>query len=311
MNKNRKNFGRFFLFILGCCITQQTSIAQSYHDNDILISPQAQEQELSGKFNILLEAGSDNILVDKKSDILFVQEAPIIENKLETITNNYSMAVQTVDILRVGTFLKNGVSPHLDLYKGNTLVHISAMRASSEMLDLSLSYRANIVKPNMDGLNFLHLAISTGNKNFLESSKAKLSPEVWKQLIAQANKGERTPMHTALAQLVPNLDVIQFLHKEGIDLNKPDINKQTALHYAVANFNWESAELLLSLGADIKAKDKHDRTVEDYLLDKMPIGLAHMFFKYLSQPYQEKIVKVVDKIVVGSGEQKIYEINND
>lgn len=267
----------------------------------------ANHKPLSGQINITVEAGNDDIIVDKKSnDVLFVQE-----NQVQTSTkvlDSFSLAVQVGDVERIDSFLKNGSNPNQELYDGNTLTTLAGLKANSGMLSKALEYNGNFLKQNKDGKNFLHLAVVSQNMVFLDEAKKKIPSDIWNKMISQENKAGRNLLHTSLASLSSGTDIVSFLIANKVSINQQDANKQTPLHYAASTLNWDALELLLKAGGDVSIKDINDRTVDDYILEKMPIMLAPRFFQYLTVDSQKKVVKVIDRIVVGSEEKKVYEI---
>ncbi len=55
---------------------------------------------------------------------------------------------------------------------------------------------------------------------------------------------------------IADREAIQFLHKNGYNINIEDKNNETPLHHAVRNNDMQTVELLLSLGAQINGKQQ-------------------------------------------------------
>lgn len=273
---------------------------------DILISSDRntddmswQDLSLSQDSSITLQQGDSNILInntkndDSDDDILFVQA----ESENKTIEKNYSLAVQLGDINSLDELLKNGRhSSNMELYNGNTLVSIAGLKANIQLLNKAIEYKANITKINKDGNNFLHLSTAIGNVKFFENAKQSIGLEVWSELINKENKVGRNLLHLMLAQQNKNLDLAKFLIKNGVDINKEDINKQTPLHYAIVLQQWDIVEELLKAGGNLSIKDIHDNTAEYYMLNKLPIININRFFNNFTTENQEKILLILNNI---------------
>ncbi|EAX89589.1 hypothetical protein TVAG_485630 [Trichomonas vaginalis G3] len=68
----------------------------------------------------------------------------------------------------------------------------------------------------------------------------------------------KTPLHYAASN--NSKETAEILISNGADINAKDKNRWTPLHYAASNNSKEIAEILISNGADINAKDKNGRT---------------------------------------------------
>ncbi len=79
-------------------------------------------------------------------------------------------------------------------------------------------------------------------------------------IVNKTDRFGRTPLHYAAA-LNPKPKVIEFLVKEGAEIDKKDLLGYTPLMYAAAfNENPEVVKVLVKLGASLKAKDLEGRS---------------------------------------------------
>lgn len=70
-----------------------------------------------------------------------------------------------------------------------------------------------------------------------------------------------TPLHVAIAER--NYQAANVLIKAGADVNARDHFGMTSLHYAVREESREMCQILIEHGADVKAKDSDEHTAED------------------------------------------------
>jgi len=63
-----------------------------------------------------------------------------------------------------------------------------------------------------------------------------------------------------MASCYNNLDLLRYLHENGVDLNSKEIFYNTPIHYAAENGHLGVVDYLINQGADINAKTKDDYT---------------------------------------------------
>lgn len=108
---------------------------------------------------------------------------------------------------------------------GNTALHEAVLGGNTEICDLLLSHDADQSAINLSGFGVLHLAASTAS-----------------------------------------LDMIEYwVSDRQIDVNSSNEKGITALHCAAHKGDHKGFDLLVSLGGDATARDRHGRTAYDYL----------------------------------------------
>ena len=73
-----------------------------------------------------------------------------------------------------------------------------------------------------------------------------------------SNSGGQTPLHRASSN--GHHEVVALLGSRGANVHAKDVHERTALHFAAENGHPAVCTALLSLGADPGAKDKYRET---------------------------------------------------
>ncbi|XP_057300328.1 inversin-B-like [Hydractinia symbiolongicarpus] len=106
---------------------------------------------------------------------------------------------------------------------------------------------------NIDGPSPIHLLAINGNKIQLsEYIRTK------KDAVDEEDNMRRTPLIYSV--LGDRVDCVLVLLKAGANINKCDVDKRTALHWAAYQGNHKLVKLLISYGANCIARDKEGRT---------------------------------------------------
>jgi ankyrin repeat protein len=130
------------------------------------------------------------------------------------------------------------------------------------------SYKIDLEYENPSGYNAFHIAVETG---VLDTVKFLLDKD--SDLINKTNsKNGLTPLH--IAALAGNEEVFSYLVEKGADFSLTDSKGKTAKDYLeekkemskklleeVESGSLESIQRLVNLGADIKIKDRRERTL--------------------------------------------------
>nr|QQY02543.1 transient receptor potential cation channel 2 [Cryptocotyle lingua] len=111
--------------------------------------------------------------------------------------------------------------------------------------------KADVNLKTKDGLTPLHFAAKYEPIRSNEQLRKKSIPMVEVMDIAHNINETKCEVFDA---------VIQYLHQSGANIEEPDQNGMTALHYAASRNNLAAANQLIALGANLECKDNEDMT---------------------------------------------------
>ena len=92
-------------------------------------------------------------------------------------------------------------------------------------------------------------------------------------------------MHYATAN--DQKETVELLIAEGAEVNVKDKYDRTPLHSATANDHKEIAELLIAEGADVNAKVNDGRTPLDFATDEKQTEIADLLRKHVGKTGKE------------------------
>ena len=98
--------------------------------------------------------------------------------------------------------------------------------------------------------------------------------------------------HSALHYAVQNDHLVILRHlvaADGIDLNIQDRLQRTPLHWAAIHHNYDAAECLLDAGAEVDLKDHFDETPLAMSISGSTYGLAALLLEHGAWPPQERL----------------------
>ncbi|NCQ51639.1 hypothetical protein GW796_07050 [archaeon] len=230
-------------------------------------------------------------------DVLFVQQESEDEIKLreKSLSQSISVAFQSKNYLKIKEYISNGVSINNELYNGNTIVNISAFHKDIQLLKFASENGAKLINSNNAGENILYSGSTGKNIEYLVAMKSLLNKKDFESLLNRETKNGRSPLHAAMLYAA-NKDVISWLISEGVNVNKKDVNGQTALHYAIALGKWDMLIYLLQKNGNIKEVDKDNKTVEDYIFDRINLDSMIKVYPYVSVTRQKQIDSMLASI---------------
>eukprot|EP00818_Percolomonas_sp_WS_P003419 CAMPEP_0117445124 /NCGR_PEP_ID=MMETSP0759-20121206/5622_1 /TAXON_ID=63605 /ORGANISM="Percolomonas cosmopolitus, Strain WS" /LENGTH=782 /DNA_ID=CAMNT_0005237267 /DNA_START=195 /DNA_END=2540 /DNA_ORIENTATION=- len=183
-------------------------------------------------------------------------EAPTTYPNVIEMPNNEKQRI----LCRSGQVFGGGMKADLEARDENhvTPLHIAAMNAHEEIVDILLRNHANVD------------CRDCSNESPLMKASYKGFLNVVKQLTtfkANLDLKERASGMTALilAALHKEDDIVKYLVEQGADVHAENHDHKTALHYAVAHDSIQSARLLLERGADPCSNDflMHDDITQE------------------------------------------------
>lgn len=244
----------------------------------------------------------DDLKTNKDDEVLFVQKENLVEEREKKVImgKQFPYVLQTKDYEKISFFLKHGANINIPIYEKNTAVHISAMHGDIEYLNFLIKNKANLLLVNARNQNILYLAAQGGNVRYLEELKEVLKDKEFTIMLTQKADFGRSPIHAlVLSNKTKRADLAEtllFLVKNGADINAKDENGQTPLHYMAAMREWKTLEVLLKLNGGMQIKDNNDKTVQDYVLERMTITQIHGVYKYMNKEGKSIIEEKFQKI---------------
>lgn len=148
---------------------------------------------------------------------------------------------------------KLNVNWNLSDESGMTPALIAAELGLDKILELLLKYGANSSAKTTNGDTLVHVASRNGHSGIIRVCSQLNAP------INEANEAGQMPLHLACSG-GGSLEIISALQRACADLNAPDGNGDTPLHYAVLSGQQDIAEFLLDNGAEISSKGAHGKT---------------------------------------------------
>jgi len=149
-------------------------------------------------------------------------------------------------------------------YNGETILSNAARNGNQDLVDFLLRTKIQelppeiIIQSNVDGDLPLHIAAKNGSLKIFQdllhhTDSAYHDPE---RLLSRSITGQDVDiMETA----------IQILQNNQIDINTPDIEGKTFMHFAAQKQNIDAVMVLLRFGADENASDLVGTTPIDYI----------------------------------------------
>lgn len=259
--------------------------------------------------SVLFEKREDGEVVD--GEVAFDEYGNVIkeltpEEIAQEINDKFFTYLSQRNIVSLRTMLDEGFDVNTPLYKGNTALHLVAGYADVELLTLLLSYGGSLVQTNENKETPLHSICNFGTRKMLVTAKESLGDGFLK---AANSEGafKRNCLHYAVLNSKDKQMPEQALIF-GVDMNKLTVDGKTPVHYAVYSENWDGLQTFINVDRTVmkmktsnfietkgKAKNKEpiilepDVTVEDIVMEKMPILTKLSFFKYFEEDNQEKL----------------------
>ena len=141
-----------------------------------------------------------------------------------------------------------------DHFSGNTALHEAAIEGHHKIVRLLLENRVQVSRRNYEDFTALDIAIIKGNYScvvLLIQGGADVNP------MHLSFSRSKLPLHQAAE--CGHMEIVKLLIWNGAIPERKDLNKKTALHYAVKSHSKDAneiCEILLKKGVDVDAQDK-------------------------------------------------------
>eukprot|EP01090_Pellita_catalonica_P018547 TRINITY_DN6036_c0_g1_i1.p1 TRINITY_DN6036_c0_g1~~TRINITY_DN6036_c0_g1_i1.p1 ORF type:complete len:400 (-),score=56.01 TRINITY_DN6036_c0_g1_i1:551-1750(-) len=152
------------------------------------------------------------------------------------------------DVFRA--ILQSGAEISSQANDGSTPLHLSIKYKKDSVSQFLINRGASIEIKNVHNESPLDLLTQAGDTEMLKFCHNKFPKMSLYPMCNAAKAG--------------NLDQIVQLLQSGVDINQPDINGKTALHWAAETMNLKLAKLLLKRGAESCARNVKNQTPAHY-----------------------------------------------
>jgi len=152
----------------------------------------------------------------------------------------------------------DGIDPSSSDSAGNCALHKAAVKGHEAVVDILVSRRCDLDKPNNFGCTALYLACKAGRAGVVDR-------------LIKAGADAARPTHSGATPLFVAafdgfVDVLELLlHADGTSVDAPTKDGKTPFMIAASNGHWPAAKLLLAHGANINAADCEGATALHYM----------------------------------------------
>ena len=159
-------------------------------------------------------------------------------------------AIRDGDSSRVETLLEMGVNLNVPNIARQTPLHVALRRGQLEVTKLLIEHGADPNIKDHEGKTSLHLACSYGRLEFAEFLLGNGA-----DVNAKADQGD-TPLHWASWE--GHMEIVKL---KGSHIDPVDDDGWTPLRYALENWYFDVAKLLIAHGSNVNAKKKDGATL--------------------------------------------------
>ncbi|XP_050334009.1 transient receptor potential cation channel subfamily A member 1 isoform X3 [Bactrocera neohumeralis] len=147
--------------------------------------------------------------------------------------------------------------------EGNVPLHSAVHGGDIKAVELCLKSGAKISKQQHDRSTPVHLACAQGA---IEIVKLMFSMQPSEKItcLSCTDAQKMTPLHCAA--MFDHPDIVEYLVKEGADINALDKEHRSPILLAASRSGWKTVHLLIRLGAGINVKDASSRNVLHFVI---------------------------------------------
>ncbi|MEN8166479.1 MAG: ankyrin repeat domain-containing protein [Pseudomonadota bacterium] len=152
---------------------------------------------------------------------------------------------------------------------GLTALHVAAKKGDLVVVKMLLKHGADIDASDRDGYSPLQTALLARNSlvaGYLVKQNARLDANAILREAVRLGQADR--------------DVIDFLAKQGAELDSPDEQGNTPLHIAILNGHRVNAKYLVEKGADIDLADRSGRTPLELAIERGEADIERMLRQF-------------------------------
>lgn len=142
--------------------------------------------------------------------------------------------------------------------EGNVPLHSAVHGGDIKAVELCLKSGAKISTQQHDLSTPVHLACAQGAIDIVKLMFT-LQPEEKLNSLSCTDIQKMTPLHCA--SMFDHPEIVEYLVREGADINALDKEQRSALLLAASRGGWRTVNVLIRLGANINLKDVNQRNV--------------------------------------------------
>lgn len=207
------------------------------------------------------DSANNDMNSDDDGDILFDNKTKKASSvKILTVDTSPIVAFQSDNVQAVQNFLNKGVSVELPIYDKNTLALISAMHSRSEIFNLAITHKANLLVKNKNNETVLHWIAYNNSINLLDQYIATIGLDKLHGVINAVDVDGRTPLHYALMSDKENPAFVERLIQLGANVNMQDNAGDTPVHMAFFKNHKDVYPTLKKYNASFYIKNNGDLT---------------------------------------------------
>lgn len=211
---------------------------------------------------------------EQSGSVLFVQNSDF------TATANPLMMLvqkQDRDYAAIGREM-DVVGADAPVIDGNSILDLGIQQRDERLIAMALKRRASFSIRNKQREDALHLAALYGNYWLLLAASKRSN---FQNLLKRKGFEGRTVLHDAAIK--PNNEkILDFLIKNGSNIEAEDSKGRSPAYCAAAMGNWGNVEDLASLGADLTHKAKDGTSAESLILSRADLASLKKLFARLS-----------------------------
>ncbi|XP_011180654.2 transient receptor potential cation channel subfamily A member 1 isoform X10 [Zeugodacus cucurbitae] len=147
--------------------------------------------------------------------------------------------------------------------EGNVPLHSAVHGGDIKAVELCLKSGAKISKQQHDLSTPVHLACAQGAIDIVKLMFS-MQPSEKLTCLGCTDVQKMTPLHCAA--MFDHPDIVEYLVKEGADINALDKEHRSPILLAASRSGWKTVHLLIRLGAGINVKDASSRNVLHFVI---------------------------------------------